>query len=239
MQTPLVLLPGFMTDLRIWGPQIEALASDTTLVLPPLGPFDRVEDMATHLLTQLPPRFALAGHSLGGHVAMEILRRAPDRVARIAFVAAGCLPEPPHQAAERELRLVRAKAGQLAAVMAEDVPAATLADGPLRAPLADFLADGAEALGVATYERQVRALQRRPDQQKTLRQAHLPALILGGSEDRLMPRQRCDFVAGLMPRGVARTIAGAGHLPMLERPDDVIGALREWMGWSEVAVMLR
>ncbi|MBJ3762744.1 alpha/beta fold hydrolase [Maribius pontilimi] len=239
MGMPLVLLPGFMSDLRVWGPQIEALAQDHTLVLPTLGTFDSVERMAENLLPQLPQRFALAGHSLGGHVAMELLRRAPDRVERIAILSAPCLAETPPMAAERELRMVRAKGGRLAAVMAEDLPKTCLADGDLCAPLHGFVLEMAERFGVDAYLAQSRAMQKRPDCQRVLRTARLPSLVMGGAEDTVVRPQRLEFLAGLMPKASLRIIDGAGHLPMLERPDRVTGALMEWMEWPLEALLLR
>ena len=226
---PLVLLPGLMCDVRIWGPQIEALSLAGTLHLPHWGDGDSVQSLAEAVLAQAPPEFALAGMSLGGMVAMEILRQAPERVTRIALIGTNCLAETPPLAAERELRIVRAKAGRLATVMAEEVPATVLADGPLRAPISDFLIEMALDLGESTYLRQSRAMQRRPDQQRTLRQARLPALILCGAEDKLYLPRRHEFIAGLMLHADLRMIDGAGHVPTLEQPAEVISALGDWL----------
>jgi len=229
MTEPLVLLPGFMTDARIWGAQIEALSASRTLVLPSFGRGAAVDDMADAVLADAPPRFALAGPGLGGMVAMAILARAPERVTRIALLATSCLAEPPQAAAARDQRIARVKAGRLADAMREEVPAEALAAGPMRAPVAEFLVEMAMGLGRDAYLHQSQAMLRRPDRQRVLRQARLPALILGGAEDRIHLPRRHEFMAELMPRGELCIVEGAGHAPTLERPEAVTAALEAWL----------
>ncbi|RVT84506.1 alpha/beta fold hydrolase [Rhodobacteraceae bacterium CCMM004] len=235
---PLMLIPGFMCDVRLWGPQVEALSAEMPLILPAWGRAETVGEAAAAALAAAPERFAVAGHGLGGCVAIEMLRQAGARITRIALSATFCLAETPSVAAERELRMARVKAGLLDAVVAEDVPEDALAPGPLRAPLRDCLAEMARGLGEGTYLRQARAMQRRPDQQRTLRQARLPALVLGGAADTICRPQRLDFLAGLMPNAQLEIVAGAGHVPMLERPDAVTDALRAWLARTPAPVLL-
>ena len=85
MAEPLVFLPGMMCDARLFGPQIVELSADTCVTVAPITQGERVEEIASNLLDQLPARFALAGLSMGGIIAMELLRRAPDRITRIAL----------------------------------------------------------------------------------------------------------------------------------------------------------
>lgn len=229
MTEPLVLLPGFMTDARIWGAQIEALSGERTLLLPTFGQVETVDDMADAVLACAPPRFALAGPGLGGMVAMAILARAPERVTRIALLATSCLAEPPQAAAARDQRIARVKAGRLAEAMRDEVPADALAEGPMRDAVADFLVEMAMGLGRDRYLRQSQAMLRRPDRQRILRQTRLPALVLGGAEDRIHLPRRHEFMAELMPRGELCIVDGAGHAPTLERPDAVTAALRVWL----------
>lgn len=230
MNVPLVFLPPMMCDARVYAPQIEALSRDHAVMFAPICGASRIEAIASGLLGKLPARFALMGTSMGGLVAMDILRQAPDRVERICLMGCTPLPETPEDAAAREPLLVRAQIGKLDEVLQETLRPEHLAQGPRRAEvLALTYRMGAE-LGTDVFVRQIRALQRRRDQQATLRRAKLPALIGCGAEDGLVPRKRHEFVAELMPEGRLQVIEGAGHLPSLEQPEAVTDMLRDWLG---------
>lgn len=230
MTEPLVLLPEFMCDARVFLPQIIGLGRDRPVTVAPLAGGERVEEIASHLLPQLPQRFALAGLGLGGMVAMEILRRAPDRVARLALMDTEPLAETPAQAAERDPLIVRARSGALDAAVAAVIRPEHLAPGPGRFEVIATLAEMARGLGVEAFTRQIRALQRRRDQQATLRRCKVPTLLLCGAEDTLMPVKRHVFLAELVHGATLRIIDGAGHLPTLEAPDETTEALSEWLG---------
>lgn len=229
MTEPLVFLPGMMCDARLFGPQIAALSADTVVTVAPITQGERVEEIASNLLDHLPRRFALAGLSMGGIVAMEILRRAPDRVSRLALMDTNPLPETPQVAAGREPQIVAARAGRLLDVMRDEMKPNYLAPGPYRGEVLELVMDMARALGPDVFVRQSRALQRRPDQQTTLRKSKIPALILCGVHDALCPVKRHEFMAELMPNAELVVIDDAGHLPTLERPHETTAAIRQWM----------
>jgi pimeloyl-ACP methyl ester carboxylesterase len=157
-------------------------------------------------------------------VALDMLRRAGDRVTRVALIAVDPLAEEPKVAGLREARMVAARSGRLAQAMLEEVPEAALVDGPLRAEVLALQRQMVLDLGEGIYLRQCRALQRRPDQQKTLRRAAMPALIVMGAHDRIVPPRRAEFMAGLMPRATVQMVE-AGHLPTVEAAGDVTTAL--------------
>lgn len=226
---PLLLIPGFMEDARAFLPQIAAFSSERAVQIAAFGAVETIEDMARDVLAVAPPFFALAGHWLGGLVAMEILRRAPEHVSRVALMDVVTLAETPKAAAEREPRIAMARAGRLAEAMEQEIPPAALASGPGRAKIQSRLREMAEDLGPEAFARQSRALMRRPDQQKTLRSAMVQTLVLCGAEDRLCPVRRHEFLAALMPRATLKVIEGAGHVPCLEQPEAVTSALREWL----------
>lgn len=229
MAEPLVLLPEFMCDARLFLPQLLALGRDRPVTVAPLSGGERIEEIASHLLPQLPQRFALAGLGLGGMVAMEILRRAPDRVGRLALMDTEPLAETPAQAAERDPLIVRARSGALDAAVAEVIRPDHLAPGPGRFEIMSTLAAMARDLGPEVFVRQIRALQRRRDQQATLRRCKVPTLLLCGAADTLMPVKRHAFLAELIPGAELRVIEGAGHLPTLEAPDETTDALSDWL----------
>ena len=229
MPEPLVFLPGMMCDARLFGPQIAALSSDTAVTVAPITQGERVEEIASGLLDLLPHRFALAGLSMGGIVAMEVLRRAPERVTRLALMDTNPLAETPQVAAGREPQIVAARAGRMLDVMREEMKPNYLAPGPRRTDVLDLVMDMASALGPDVFVRQSRALQKRPDQQTTLRKCKVPTLVLCGAHDALCPVRRHEFMAELIPNAELKVLDNSGHLPPLEQPDETTEALRLWL----------
>lgn len=229
MNEPLVLLPGMMCDARLFGPQIADFSADTAVMVAPITQGDRIEEIASGLLDLMPRRFALAGAGLGGVVAMEILRRAPDRISRIALMGANPLAETPQFAAAREPQIVKVRSGKLREVMRDEINTTFLAPGPYRTEVLELVMDMADALGPEIFVRQSRALQRRKDQQLTLRKCKVPALILCGAHDALSPVKRHEFMAELIPDATLRVMERSGRLPTLEQADETSIALRVWM----------
>ncbi|WP_299146447.1 alpha/beta fold hydrolase [uncultured Tateyamaria sp.] len=229
MAEPLVFLPGMMCDARLFGPQIAALSSEFSVMVSPVTRGERIEEIASGLLDELPQRFALAGLSMGGIVAMELLRRAPDRITRLALMDTNPLAETPQVAAAREPQIVKVRAGRMFDVMREEMKPNYLAPGPFRNEILDLVMDMAEALGPDVFIRQSRALQRRRDQQGTLRKCKVPTMVLCGAHDALCPVKRHTFMAELIHGAELRVLEHAGHLPTLEMPDETTQAIRDWM----------
>lgn len=229
MAEPLVFLPGMMCDARLFGPQIAELSADHCVMVAPVTQGERIEEIASGLLDQLPARFALAGLSMGGIVAMELLRRAPDRITRIALMDTNPLAETPTVAAAREPQIVGVRTGRLEQVMRDEMKPHYLAPGPHRAEVLELVMDMALALGADTFVRQSRALQRRRDQQGTLRKCKVPTLVLCGAHDALCPVKRHTFMAELIPYAKLVVLENAGHLPTLETPAETTQALRDWL----------
>lgn len=226
--TPLVLIPGMMCDARLWAPQMAALGRRAVLHAP-CTEADTMAALAAAVLDAAPPRFALAGLSMGGILAMEILRQAPGRVERLALLDTNPLPEAPEVQARRQAQIARAAAGDLAGVMRDEMKPNYLAPGPGKAEVLDLCMAMAMALGPEVFARQSRALANRSDQRATLSAFRGPALVLMGAEDRLCPRDRHELMHGLMPQSRLTIVAGAGHLPTLERPMETTAALVRWL----------
>ncbi len=225
MSLPLIYLPGMMCDARLFGPQVSKLPG--TVFVPMQD--DTMQAMAARLLSNLPDHFALVGLSMGGILAMEIIRQAPDRVDRVALLDTNPLAETPEVQARRGPQIDRVRAGKLAEVMRDEMKPHYLADGPHRAEILDLCMDMAQALGPDAFVNQSLALRDRPDQTDTLRAFDRPALVLCGAEDRLCPVHRHTLMHELLPNATLTVIDGAGHLPTLEKPNQTTAALRRWL----------
>lgn len=239
MTEPVVLIPGFMCDARAFLPQIIGLGASRPVMVLSLSMAETVEKIASLAAPTLPDRCALVGHGLGGNIAIELLRRRPEAISRIALIATDPLPEPVQQVAAQEALLVAAKTGHLADCIASLMPRGALHDSPWRDEVLTLMQDMAATLGPEAFQRQLRCLQRRPDQQKTLRKADVPTLILAGASDTIVPRRRAEFLATMMPQGCVEVIAEAGHLPQLEQPEAVNRALETFLSGRLPPLVLR
>lgn len=227
--TPLVLLPGMMCDARLFAKQAGALSSDRAVMTAPVHAHDTTAALADAVLTVAPARFALAGLSMGGIVAMEVAQRAPDRVAGLCLMDTNPRAEAADVAGRRISQMRHVADGGLRAVMRDEMKPNYLADGPNRGAILDLCMAMAEALGADAFARQSRALMARPDRCDALRAVAVPTLVLCGAEDTLCPLERHETMAALVPGATLAVIEGAGHLPVLERPDETTAALRAWL----------
>ncbi|WP_167647309.1 alpha/beta fold hydrolase [Mameliella alba] len=227
--TPLVLLPGMMCDARLFAPQIAALSGNRAVHCAPIGAHDTMQALAAEVLTHAPPRFALAGLSMGGIVAMEVLRQAPDRVAGLALLDTNPKAELDEVRARRVPQMDKVRAGHLDAVMRDEMKPNYLTEGPRRPEILDLCMEMALSLGPEVFLNQSRALADRPDQQEVLRAYDGPVLVLCGRDDALCPVARHELMQELIPGSTLRVIENAGHLPTLERPDETNAALAAWL----------
>ena len=229
MSDAVVFLPGMMCDARLFVPQIAALSATRPVMVAPLVGGDDFTELARRILQQAPPRFALAGLSMGGIAAMEVIRQAPERVTRLALMDTNPLAEAPERARIRDDQIDRVIAGGLAEVIRDDMKPHYLADGPDRRALLDLCMAMALALGPDVFVAQSRALQTRPDQCDTLRGVRVPTLILCGTEDRLCPPERHHMMHELVPGAALTMIDAAGHMPTIEQPTLTNEALQKWL----------
>ncbi len=218
-----------MCDARLFGPQVAAFSSGRVVHCAPIGGHDSMESLAAQVLHDAPPRFALAGLSMGGIVAMEVLRQAPGRIAGIALLDTNPRAELPQVAERRGPQIDKVGRGGLEAVMRDEMKPNYLTDGPNRGAILDLCMEMALSLGDTVFVNQSRALANRPDQQDTLRAYDGPALVLCGRDDALCPVERHELMHGLMAGSQLTIIDGAGHLPTLEQPEETNAALAAWL----------
>jgi pimeloyl-ACP methyl ester carboxylesterase len=214
--TPIVLLPGMMCDARMWGPVMGAFAGRAVLHAP-LTEGNTMAALADAVLDLAPRHFALAGLSMGGIVAMEIVARAAERVERLALLDTNPLAEAAEVKARRGPQIDRALGGGLAGVMRDEMKPNYLADGRGKAAILELCMEMALAL------------RDRQDRTATLAAFGRPALVLMGLSDRLCPRDRHDLMHRLMPQSALCLVEGAGHLPTLEQPAATAAALSRWL----------
>lgn len=224
-----MMLPGMMCDHRLFAPQITAFEKSRDIVVPPLRGADSVAGLARMILDDAPERFALAGLSMGGIVAMEIVRQDRDRVTRLALMDTNPFAEAPDRQVIREDQISKVKSGGLRDVMRDDMKPYYLSDTPNRAAILDICMLMALDLGEDVFIQQSRALANRPDQTATLAGVTVPVLILHGAEDALCPAEKHRAMYDLIPGAELVTISRAGHLPCLENPVETTAALQRWL----------
>jgi len=190
---------------------------------------DSIAAMAHRILVTAPRLFALAGLSMGGYIAFEILRQAPDRVLRLALLDTSAHPDTPEASAGRREQIALASSGRFHEVIAglfqRAVHGARHGDRALRETWRLM----AEEVGPAAYIRQQTANIGRADSRRTLAQIRCPTLILVGEGDTLTPPERAMQMRQSIARARLVTVGNCGHLSPLERPREVTQALLEWL----------
>ncbi|WP_068314186.1 alpha/beta fold hydrolase [Polycladidibacter hongkongensis] len=225
---PLVLLPGMMCDARLYTPQISAFSSKTSVQIPFLGGHSTMQELASAVLAQAPQHFALAGLSMGGILAMEIVRQAPERIAKLALLDTNPLAELDAIKAIRAPQIEAVRQGKLAEVMKGQMIPKYLPSGKQSTEIEQLCLRMALDLGPEVFIRQSLALRDRPDQRETLRRFQNKTLILCGAQDQLCPIERHELLQSLMPHAQLHILDGTGHLPTLEQPARTNAHLLDW-----------
>lgn len=229
MSAALVLLPGLLCNHRLWRHQAAALEGRVRVMVGDLAQDESMAGMAERVLASAPERFALAGLSMGGYAAMEILRRAPERVERLALLDTTARPDAPEQSQRRKDAIAVAQGGGFDKIMPAMLPLLLHPDHLADPALTGLAKDMAAAIGAQAFIRQQTAIMARPDSRDSLAAINCPTLVLCGAEDALTPPDRHDEMAALIPGARRLTIAHCGHLSTIEQPAAVSSALAEWL----------
>lgn len=230
MNEPLVLIPGLSCTAALFREQWPALAPGRLTLVADHAQDDDLAAIAERLLSAAPPRFALCGLSMGGYIALEVMRRAPERVTRLALLDTSAKPATPETNAPREQMIALAQRGAYDNVTTllwqRLVAPARLTDEPLRL-LVRAMAD---AVGADGFVRQQRAVMGRPDSRPGLGAIAVPTLVLVGEEDLITPPDEAREIAEGIGAGARLVVLpGCGHLSTLEAPDAVTDALAAWI----------
>ena len=223
----LILLPGMMCDARLFAPQIAVLQDSIRISVPLPVSAPNMAQLAAEVLADAPDCFALGGVSMGGILAMEIIRQAPQRVTHLALIDTNPFAERDEVKARRTPQMDAARDGRLAAVMRDEMKPSYFTHRADNADLLDLTMAMATDLGPDAFIAQSLALRDRPDYEATLRHVTCSTLILCGRHDQLCPVERHEAMKAMIPHARLCIVEEAGHLPTIETPGIVTAALQE------------
>ena len=225
----LVLVPGMLCDAALWAHQIEHMEDIAECHVGDTRSDDTIAGMARTILHAAPERFALAGLSMGGIVAFEIVRRAPERVARLALLDTAATPDG-EAGRQRRLDLIKlAEMGEFVGVAPRLLPQFIHPDRLQDGTLTDAIMEMTRRVGKDAFLRQQNALMQRPDSRPHLSAIAVPTLVLCGRQDAMTPMARHTGIADAIPKARLAVIEDSGHLTAMERPQAVTVMLRDWM----------
>ncbi|MEO3430009.1 alpha/beta fold hydrolase [Pelagibius sp. CAU 1746] len=228
-KVPLALLPGLLCDAALWQPQVAALSDIADCRVADLTTQDTIEAMAESVLAAMPERFALAGLSMGGYVALEVVARAPERVTRLALLDTRAQADAPEESKRRRGLIELAEKGQFKGVTPRLLPLFIHEERLGDPALTGTVTRMAQHVGKEAFIRQQRAIMGRRDQTAALVKIHVPTLVLCGREDALTPLADHKAMAAGIAGARLAVIEDCGHLATLERPEAVNGELRRWL----------
>jgi pimeloyl-ACP methyl ester carboxylesterase len=224
-----VLVPGLNCSPRLYAGQIPALWRFGPVTVADHTRDVTVAAIAGRILSAAPARFALAGLSMGGYVALEIVRQAPDRVTRLALLDTGARADPPEATQTRKARMALAASGRFAEVVEAMWPALVHPDHRANAAMKETYVAMCDDVGPEAFVRQQKAIIARVDSRPLLPTIRCPALVLVGAQDELTPPHLADEMAAAIPGARLVKVPDCGHLSTIERPDVASDALVAWM----------
>lgn len=230
----IVFLPGLLCDRAVWEAQIDVLSARYDCVVADYGAADSLTLMAKSVLESAPRSFSMVGHSMGGRVALEVLRAGPRQVERLALLDTGYQARAQGEAGEAEARkryrLLDIALSQGMRVMGREWLQGMLHPGRLQdRALVEALLAMVERRTPGIFAAQIRALLDRPDAEVVLRGIQCPTLVLCGREDGWSPLSRHEEMTRLISSARLAVIEGSGHMVTLERPQRVTAELESWL----------
>ena len=230
MAETLVLIPGLACTARLFEPQIAALSAGRTIVVADHTQDDSIAAIAARLLREAPGRFDLAGLSMGGYIAMEVMRQAPERVKRLALLDTSARPDTTEASQDRKRLIALAEAGRFEEIHSALWPRLVHPDHRDDQALQDIMFGMMRATGVEAYIRQQRAIMARADSRPLLPGTEIPTLVLVGESDAITPPEIARETAEMIEWASLVVVPEAGHMSTLEQPERVTQALQLWLG---------
>jgi len=226
---PILLVPGLVSSPRIYAPVMPALWQFGPVTVANHIRDDHMALIARRILAEAPPRFALAGHSMGGYIAFEIMRQAPERVAKLALLNTQARSDTPEATARRRTMMARARGGEYRAMLDELFPGFVHPSRREDATLRQLVYDMGEDVGAEAFVRQQEAIISRPDSRPVLATIKCPTLVLSGDEDNTIPNALSVEMGDNIHNAKLVILPNCGHLPQVEQPEATAKALVEWL----------
>lgn len=226
---PLLLVPGLLCSARLYAPQVEALWAHGSVTVVDHRRDDTVEAMAKRILDHAPPRFALAGLSMGGYIAFALMRLAPERIAKLALLDTSARPDTEEGKAGREKFIKMAQDGKLMEIVETLTPKFLHRNHAGDARLKNIVKAMARDTGVEAFVNQERAIMTRPDSRPLLASIKCPTLVLVGDGDELTTPDLAREIAAGIAGSKLVIVPACGHLSTIEQPEAVNKAMTDWL----------
>ncbi|KAA0583275.1 alpha/beta fold hydrolase [Azospirillum sp. B21] len=225
----LILLPGMPLDAALWDHQVRHLADIADPQVVELAECESIAAMADRVLATAPDRFAVAGLSMGGYVALEMLRRSPERVERLALLDTNARPDTAEATATRREAVALARQGRYGQVIRAALPRLIHPDRMADEGFVQSVLDQMERVGVDGYAREQEAIISRPDSRPGLAAIRCPTLVVCGRQDLLTPPALHEEMAAAIPGARLVLLEDCGHLSAMEQPQAVTALMRDWL----------
>ncbi len=229
---PLLLLPGILCDDAVWDGQTGALQDVADVRIAKLDG-DTIGEMAEGVLAAAPEKFALAGFSMGGYVALDIIRRQPERVLRLCLANTNARADTPSQKEDRAALILLAETRGIESIAAKLTPLVLHPSRRSDTGLTSAVEAMMVRVGKDRFIQQQRAVASRCDRRSDLAAISVPTCIVRGDADAVSPSELAEEMAGAIPHVRLHTLRICGHMSPLEVPDDVTAALQDWLAMPE------
>lgn len=226
---PLLLVPGLLCDAALWDHQTRYLGDIANIGIVETMRDDSFDAMVERALASAPPRFALAGLSMGGYIAFEFMRKVADRVTRLALLDTSARPDTEERLRQRREVVALAEHGRFKGITPRLLPSFVHPDRIGDAPLVDAITDMAERVGRESFLRQQKAVMGRPDSRPDLAEITVPTVVICGRQDAATPLQVNAEIAEGIPGARLCVIEECGHMAPMERPHAVTALMRDWL----------
>lgn len=227
--TPIVLVPGLLCSAEVFAPQIMALWPYGPITVASTLDGESIPEMAAAILASAPPRFALVGISMGGHISLEIVRQAPERVLKLALLDSSARADTADQVAKRLAMIAFAQNGKFAELTEQLTRLILHPAHHDDVALCEIILRMCRTVGIEGFVRQQKAIIERADPKPHLAAISVPTVVLVGDKDALTPPESATELAAAIPGARLVVVPECGHASTLEQPGAVNHALREWI----------
>ena len=225
----IVFVPGLLCTATLWAAQIDALRGEADIVVADITGHDSLAALAADVLAAAPERFALAGLSMGGYVALEVMRQAPERVSHLALLDTNARADDTAATQRRRAAMDKARGGDFDGVLADLVPLLFHPDAVAEGTLVAAFNDMGRTVGPDAFRRQMTAIMGRPDSRPDLAAVAVSTLVLCGRQDALSPPDWHREMADAIDGAELVVLDDCGHMAPMEKPEETTAALRRWL----------